>query len=190
MDLPVAIRERRSCRNYLPDPVSDETIEKLIEAATWAPSPANNQPWEFLAITNKDVKDKIFDEADYRKKILFEKSGWKWLNRYEVTFLKEAPLIIAVLGDPKKSGADMFLTEGGMGYQHACSAAIQNLLLTAHALGLAGLWFTLFEKDPIREILNIGPEKDPIALIPIGRPGADPFPTPRKDLKEKIRYIR
>jgi 5,6-dimethylbenzimidazole synthase len=190
MDLFEAMKERRSCRTYLPEPVGDETIEKLVAAATWAPSPANNQPWEFVAITNQDIKEKIFNEADYRKKVLYEKSGWKWINRYDVTFLKEVPLIIAVVGDPEKSGADMFLTAGGLAYQHACSAAIQNMLLAAHALGLGGLWFTLFEKDPIREILNIGPEKDLIALICIGRPGGEPFQTPRKSVTEKITYIR
>ncbi|HMK36244.1 MAG TPA: nitroreductase family protein [Desulfomonilaceae bacterium] len=189
MDLFDVIKGRRSCRKYLPDPVGEDLVEKIIEAAMWAPSPANNQPWEFVAVTNRDVIGKIFEEADYRKKILYEKSGWKWINRYDVGFLKDVPLIIAVLGDPKKSGADLFLTHGAEAYQHACSAAIQNMLLTAHAVGLGGLWFTLFEKDSIRQILNIATDLDPVALVCIGKPGGDPFPTPRKEMKEKIRYI-
>lgn len=188
MDLHTAITERRSCRNYSSDSLSKETIEQLLEAATWAPSPANNQPWEFIVITNLELKTKIFDEAETRRRVLYEKSGWKWLNRYEVGFLKEVPVILAVIGDPKKSGADMFLKDGGTAYQHACAASIQNMLLTAHSLGLGSLWFTLFEKDALREILNVESEKDPVALICVGKPASEPFQTPRKPVQEKTVY--
>lgn len=188
MDLRTAITERRSCRNYLSDALSKETIEQLLEAATWAPSPANNQPWEFIVITGPELKEKIFAEAETRRQILYEKSGWKWLNRYEVGFLKDVPVILAVVGDPKKSGADMFLKDGGQAYQHACAAAIQNILLTANSLSLGSLWFTLFEKDALREILSIGSEKDPVALICVGKPAGEPFQTPRKTVQEKTTY--
>ncbi len=111
MDLISAIKQRRSCRNFLRDPIDDNTIEVLLESATWAPSPANNQPWEFIVITNQEIKEQIYNEGEYRRKILFDKSGWKWMGRYEVQFLKIAPVIIAIIGDPKKTGADMFLEE-------------------------------------------------------------------------------
>lgn len=190
MDIFTAIRERRSCRSYLPEPIGQETMDKLLEAAIWAPSPANNQPWEFVVITSEEIKSKIFDEAEFRRKILFEKSGWKWVNRYNVGFLKEAPVIIAVIGDPKKTGADMFLAEGGTAYQHACSAAIQNLNLAAHALGLGTLWFTLFDKDVVQEILGVDPEKDLLALLCVGKPGGEPMQTPRKGVQEKTTYLK
>ncbi|MDQ7785729.1 MAG: nitroreductase family protein [Desulfomonilaceae bacterium] len=190
MDLLTAIKERRSCRNYLPDPLDDETIRTLLESAVWAPSPANNQPWEFIVITSPEVKESIFAEAQERRKILFEKSGWKWLNRYEVDFLKTAPVIVAVVGDPEKTGADMFLDEGYKAYQHACAAAIQNMLLTAHSLELGSLWFTLFDKSAMRRILGVPAEKDPIALICLGKPGGSSFQTPRKDIAEKTTYLR
>ncbi len=191
MDLFTAIKERRSCRSYLPDAVDDETIDRILEAAVWAPSPANNQPWEFVVITGAEAKEKIFSEAEFRKKELFEKSGWKWMDKYRVDFLKQTPLIIAVIGDPQKTGADMFAEEGrGLAYQHACAAAIQNMLLAAHALGLAGLWFTLFDKTAMRQILGVDSEKDPIALICLGKPGAEPLQTPRKDPKGRTTYMR
>lgn len=190
MDIFTAIRERRSCRAYSSEPIGDEMMEKLLEAAIWAPSPANNQPWEFIVITNEEVKSKIFDEAEFRRRVLFEKSGWKWVNRYNVGFLKEAPAIIAVIGDPKKTGADMFLAEGGTAYQHACAAAIQNINLAAHALGLGTLWFTLYDKDAVREILEVGPEKEVIALLCVGRPSGEPMQTPRKGVQEKTTYLK
>jgi 5,6-dimethylbenzimidazole synthase len=191
MDLLTAIRERRSCRNFVPDSITDEALGAILEAGMWAPSPANNQPWEFVVILNQGIKDKIFDEASERKKMLFERSGWKWMNKYSVDFIKGAPAIIAVVGDPKKSGADMFLDESrGMAYQQACAAAIQNMLLAAHSLGYAGLWFTLYEKNSLRLILDIPPEKDPLALICLGKPGAEAMKTPRKGQAELVKWIR
>jgi len=190
MDIFAAIKERRSCRIFLPDPISKETIEKILEAAVWAPSAANNQPWEFIVILNNDIKKEIFSESERCRKDVFEKSGWKWIDRYRTPFLEEAPVIIAVVGDPQKTGADMFLKEGGLAYHHGCAAAIQNMLLAAHALGLGTLWFTLFDKEPLRKILTIPDEKDPLALICLGKAGADPAQTPRKGVQEKTSYLR
>lgn len=190
MDILTAIRERRSCRSYSPQPIEEETMTKILECATWAPSPANNQPWEFIVITSPEVKGRIFEEANHRKKLLFEQSGWKWLNKYQVDFLKEVPTIVAVLGDPKKTGADMFLAEGGVGYQHACAAAIQNMMLAAHSFGIGSLWFTLFDKTALREILGIGEDRDPLALVCLGKPAAEPIQTPRKSLEIKSCYLK
>jgi predicted oxidoreductase (fatty acid repression mutant protein) len=80
MDIFAAIKERRSCRNFLPDPIRKETIEKILEAAVWAPSAANNQPWEFIVILNNDIKKEIFSESERCRKGVFEKSGWKWIE--------------------------------------------------------------------------------------------------------------
>jgi len=190
MDLFTAMKERRSCRNFLPDQLEEATIEKILEAATWAPSPLNSQPWEFVVVTNKELKEKIFSEGERCRKWALEKSGWKWLGSYPLDFLRSAPVIIAVIGDPKKSGVDMFTEEGPMGYQAACAAAIQNMHLAAHALGLSSLWFTLFDKKTMREILGITPEKTPLALVCLGKPVSSPTPVPRKEVKEKATYIR
>jgi 5,6-dimethylbenzimidazole synthase len=190
MDLFAAIKERRSCRNFLPDPVDEEVIEKILDAANWAPSPLNTQPWEFIVITGNEVKEKIFSEAERCRKWALAESGWKWLGGYQPDFLKTAPVTIAVVGDPKKTGVDMFMEEGGVSYQHACAAAVQNMHLAAHALGLGSLWFTFFDKDALRKILGIPSEKTPIALVCLGKPAGVTTPTPRKDVKEKIHYIR
>jgi nitroreductase len=190
MDLYTAIKERRSCRNFLPDPIDGAVIEKILDAAVWAPSPLNMQPWEFVVITNGQLKDRIYDEADRCRVWALEKTGWKWLGGYDMTFLKSAPVMIAVIGDPKKSGVDMFQDEGGVGYQHACAAAVQNLLLAAHAEGLGGLWFTFYDKKELRGILDIDPEKTPVALVCLGRPGIEPVDMPRKGVEKKVTYLR
>jgi nitroreductase len=84
----------------------------------------------------------------------------------------------------------MFTEEGPMGYQAACAAAIQNMHLAAHAMGLSSLWFTLFDKKALRGILSIVPEKTPLALICLGKPVSPPASVPRKEVKEKTIYIR
>ncbi len=190
MDVFEAMNERRSCRNFSGEPVSDENIEKILEAAGWAPSPMNTQPWEFIVVTAQEMKEKIFAEADRCRKWALEKSGWKWLGGYNLDFLKTAPVIIAITGDPKKTGVDMFMEEGSVGYQHACAAAIQNMHLAAHALGLGSLWFTFFDRKAIREILGIDPEKTPIGLVCLGKAGGGPTPAGRKDIKKKTTYMR
>jgi 5,6-dimethylbenzimidazole synthase len=190
MDLFEAIKGRRSCRGFLADPIDESTIFRIIEAGTWAPSPMNTQPWEFLVVTGEGMKEALFNEADARRKWGREVSGWKWLDSYSVDFLKAAPAIIVVIGDPKKTGLDSFLQEGGVGYQHACAAAIQNMHLAAYGLGLGTLWFTLFDRQAVRKILDIPENKTPLALICVGKP-AKPSPAPpRKDVREKIRFIR
>lgn len=190
MDVLTAIKERRSCRKFLTDAVDEDLIGRLLEAATWAPSPANNQPWEFIVITNPGVKRKIQDASVECKKRIYEKSGWGWVYKYNTDFLMEAPVLIAVIGDPAKTGAHKFLEGTEDTYQHACAAAVQNILLVAHAHGLGGLWFTLFDRKEMKKILGIDAGKEPLALICIGRMAGDPVQTPRKEAAEKTRYIR
>jgi 5,6-dimethylbenzimidazole synthase len=188
MDLFTAMKERRSCRNFMSDPVDEATIEKILESATWAPSPLNSQPWEFIVVTNKEIKEKIFSEGERCRTWALEKSGWKWLGSYPLDFLRSSPVIIAVVGDPKKSGVDMFTEEGPMGYQAACAAAIQNIHLAAYALGLSSLWFTLFDKKAIREILGIVPEKTPLALICLGKREFHTSHTPKRGERKDDLY--
>ena len=189
MDLFAALEGRRSCRSFSKEPVDNATIEKILAAAVTAPSPLNTQPWQFIVITSDDKKAAIHAEAERCRDWAAEKSGWKWLNKYEAGFLKEAPVLIAVVGDPRKTGVDMFQEEGSVGYQLACAAAIQNLLLAAHALGLGSLWFTFYDKTALRKILDIPDNKTPVSLVCLGKPAGEPAATPRKDAREKTVYL-
>ena len=190
MDLFTIIKERRSCRSYLSDPVSDGDIETIIGAAVNAPSPLNSQPWSFVVVTAAATKEQIYQEALRCRNFLLEKSGWKWLGKYDLEFLKNVPVMIAVIGDPKKSGADLFMEGGPGAWREACAAAAQNMMLASQALGLSTLWFTMFDKNRLKEILGIIDEKIPLALIQIGKTAAPPAAPPRKELKDMVRYIR
>jgi 5,6-dimethylbenzimidazole synthase len=190
MDVFAAMKERRSWRSFSSEPLDEASVEKILEAATWAPSPLNMQPWEFIVVTSGEVKEKLFQEADRCRKWAMEASGWKWLGKYSVGFLKQAPVIIAVVGDPSGTGMDKFQEEGTVGYQHACAAAIQNMHLAAHALGLGTLWFTFFDKRAMREILAIPAGKTPLALVCVGKPDGAAQQMPRKPAKERTTYLR
>lgn len=186
MDLFTAFRERTSCRNFLSDSLDSQTIKEILEAGTFAPSPLNAQPWKFTVITNSGIKEKIYQISLESKKEAIEKSGWKWLENYSVDFLKQAPVIVAVTGDSRKSGVDSFSKEGPTAYQHGCAAAIQNILLAAHAKGLASLWYTMFDKEKMKALLNTKDHDICLALICLGRAAEKLKPVPRKSVEEKI----
>lgn len=190
MDVFTAMKERRSCRSFSAEPLEEAIVESILEAATWAPSPLNMQPWEFVVVTSGEVKEKLFQEADRCRSWAMEASGWKWLGKYRVDFLKQAPVIIAVVGDPSGTGVDRFQEEGSVGYQHACAAAIQNMNLAAHALGLGSLWFTFFDKKALRQILGTPVEKTPLALVCIGKAEGAAQQMPRKSVKDRTTYLR
>jgi nitroreductase len=151
----------------------------------------NAQPWQFLVITHPEVRAQIHAEAERCRLWAREESGWKWLDKYRVDFLETVPVLILVAGEPRKTGVDALFAEGGStAYQHACAAAIQNMHLAAHALGLGSLWFTLFDKNMMRDILDLGPVLTPIGLVCVGKPAQAPLESPRKAAGEKTVYIR
>ena len=189
MDLFTAIETRTSCRQFSSQAVDRQTIQKVLAAAVRAPSPLNTQPWQFLVITAEAHKQAIHAESERCRQWAIEQSGWQWLGKYKTDFLLQAPVLVAVVGDPKKSGMDMFQKEGSVGYQLACAAAIQNMMLAAHALDLGSLFFTLFDKDQMRRILDIPDEKTPVAIVCLGKPDAPQKPVPRKEVSEKTVYL-
>jgi nitroreductase len=78
---------------------------------------------------------------------------------------------------------------GARAYEHACAAAVQNMLLTAHALGIGSVWFTLFDRDKLQKLLHLASDKIPLALVCLGRAAGDPAPTPRKSFTDKTTYM-
>jgi 5,6-dimethylbenzimidazole synthase len=189
MDLFSAIETRTSCRHFLPEALEPSAIEQILAAGVRAPSPLNTQPWQFIVIRAPAIKQKIYAEAERCRAWAIEQSGWTWLNNYKTDFLLQAPVLVAVVGDPKKTGMDMFQKEGTVGYQLACAAAIQNMMLAAHALDLGSLFFTLFDKSQLRHILDIPEEKTPVALVCIGKPDGPQEPVPRKNISAKTVYL-
>lgn len=143
------IYERRSIRKYHDKKVSKETINNMIKAAMAAPTACNNQPWEFIVITEKQTLDKL---------------------REVLTFGKyNAPTAIVVCGNMK-------LAKGGMKnyWVQDCSAAMQNILLAASGIGLGGIWIGVYPLPsvikPVSKVLSIPEYVIPLGIAYIGYP--------------------
>ncbi|HSB78956.1 MAG TPA: nitroreductase family protein [Candidatus Methylomirabilis sp.] len=149
MDALEAILTRRSIRRYTGKPVPDEQIRTLLEAAMSAPSAGNEQPWQFIVITERRILDMIPTFHPY------------------ADMLREASVAILVCGD-----VDLERYKGS--WVQDCSAATQNLLLAAHAKGLGAVWVGIYPKDDrvqrIQKLLDLPAHVIPLALVPIGYP--------------------
>ncbi|MCX8171620.1 MAG: nitroreductase family protein [Candidatus Bathyarchaeota archaeon] len=161
---------RRSIRAFTGEEVSDEDIEKILEAARWAPSAGNIQPWEFIVIRKPETKREVAKAA---------------LNQ---TFIEEAPVAIIVCADEVRSSR----VYGSRGATLYCiqdtAAAIENMLLAACALGLGACWVGAFYEEEVRRILNIPRGLRPVAIVPIGHPAEKPRPPYKRPLKEIVHY--
>ncbi len=208
MDVFEAIRSRRSHRSFLDKRVETEKIDQILEAAQWAPSPANNQPWEFVVITGDGMRAKllsIFDGA--RQTGSVELHGFSYVrpapnglsekinsesnagHQYSLSFMKNIPVMIAVAGEPNPSIRQAVIDRVKDGYKYACAASIQNMLLAAQALGLGSLWFTFFDGESVKHALNIDPAKHLVAIICVGYPVSAPPSPGRLPIQAKVRRI-
>jgi nitroreductase len=84
---------------------------------------------------------------------------------------------------------DQFLEDGSVGYQYACAAAAQNMMLAAQALGIGSLWYTLFEKNRLSGILGLAPEKKPLSIVCLGKPAGEVPPAGRKPAADKTVWL-
>ena len=132
----------------------------------------------------------IHDEAVRYKEELLQKSGWKWLGGYQLDFIKNVPVMVAVLGNSRKSGADMLMEETACAWRDACGAAIQNIMLTASSLALSSLWFTMFNRKALSDILPDREEGgEPLALVFLGKAAGKHVCSPRIELEKKVTYL-
>ena len=160
MDALTCIKTRRSRRLFLPKEVSKEMIKELITCAASAPSSQDSQPWQFIVIRDKTVKQKIGDLK----------------GRENQQHILTAPIIIVVCVDTKKSPTRY--VEDGV-------TATENLLLAANALGLGSVYVTCAKTSKpevmheIQRLLGLPKELLPINILPIG------YPDPSEKLEKK-----
>ncbi|MHB8927697.1 MAG: nitroreductase family protein [Bacillota bacterium] len=156
------IRRRRSIRAYLDRQVPEEALEAVLEAARWAPSAVNSQPWQFVVVTDPD-----------RRRLLGEIARFYFLRYRHVG---SAPAIIAVLGRPTAN----------RWYQIDCALAAANIMLAAESLGLGTCYVGGFSVPAARRILGVSPALDVVGLITLGYPAERPEPPPRLGLDEFV----
>ncbi len=164
-----AIKTRRSIRAFTQEEISDDEIEKILDAARWAPSAGNIQPWIFVVVRNPETKRRLSEAA---------------LNQF---FINEAPVVIVVCADQERSG----MGYGSRGINLYCiqdtAAATQNILLAAHALGLGACWVGAFNEEEVRHILRVPRGVRPVAIVPIGHPAEKPGIVFKRPLSEVVR---
>ncbi len=204
------IIERRSIRKYADKDIPDDDIRKMIEAATWAANAGNKQGWYFIAIKNKELlekmRQKVFDAvedilqwpeaADYQARMAsFRTTG---------TFFADAPIAVAVLTQLYDSPLDrIVLPRHGYSFEQvyrlrtepglqSIGAAVQNMLLMAHALGYGTCWMTgpLIACPALEGLLDVKEPWRLAAVIPVGVPLASKGLRPRKPLEEVYSIIR
>jgi nitroreductase len=163
MDVLDAIKARRSVREFTGGDVSDRQVEVILEAGRWAPSGLNNQPWKFKVVRDLELKKKLADCTHYGKTLM------------------DAPVSIAVFLDSSESydrTKDL----------QAIGACIQNMLLTAHALGLGAVWLgeILNKRKEVEKILNVPKDCELMAVIALGKPKDRQRTSSRKGVEETI----
>jgi len=190
------IKGRRSVRSFLSKEVSDIVLERILDAARWAPSAHNSQPWRFIIV--RDIKTKqILSEAmaeRWNKDLKKDKTSTKEcqnLIRGSIQRFTNPPIIIVVCltlddmneyVDKKRYDAEFVMAI------QSVANSIQNMLLAVHVEGLGACWFCapLFCQKSVRRSLGIPKDVYPQALITLGYPAEKPIVTTRKPLESIV----
>jgi nitroreductase len=165
-----AIKGRRSIRSFKSQDVSEEIVKNLIEAATWAPSAGNIQPWEFIIIRKPEIKRRLAMAA------------------LDQSFIEEAPVVIVVCANEDRSSQGYGVRGKTLYCIQDTAAATQNIHLAAYSLGLGTCWVGAFKEEEARAILKIPHGIRPVAIIPIGYPAENPAPPSRRPINKIVHY--
>lgn len=166
------IKTRRCIRNFdSAKTVSREQITQILDAAHWAPSAGNVQDWRFVIVQQQAIKEELANAA---------------LGQM---FIADAPTVIVVVNDLQKieavygnRGKDMY------SFQNT-AAAIQNMLLVIHSLGLGACWVGAFREKSVAKLLGLKGHQKPVAIIPIGYPTKKPSTTDRESIDKVTVWI-
>ncbi|MDD8020783.1 MAG: nitroreductase family protein [Acidobacteriota bacterium] len=168
MEFSELIRQRYSVRAYLPDPVPEDKLARILEAARLAPSASNLQPFKIIVISTRNRETEL-------KRI------------YLRDWFVEAPLVIGLIATP----ASAWKRRDGKNYAEVDTAiAMDHLILAAANEGLGTCWIGAFDPLAAREVLALPDGTEPLAFTPLGYPADNPRPKRRKDLKELVSYER
>lgn len=193
------VKKRRSIRKFKPDMVPDELVNKILDAARWAPSGANHQPWEFIVIKDRAVKDKvaaiILDVLRNNQKLEFTRE--KDLQHpsssrpVEELGFKDAPVFIIAVGDPRTRQAQVLAAQQEQNsYVSSMANAFIYMHLAASALGLGSQWLSsshqYLSQALIKQELGIPRGYDLYDMFVLGYPDHSPRPRKVRELEEIV----
>ncbi|MHB8996972.1 MAG: nitroreductase family protein [Armatimonadota bacterium] len=154
-------RRRRSVRQYRPDPVPDDLLQQVLEAGRWAPSAVNSQPWEFIVITDPQVKQAVYDLAGVL--------GLKWKQ------LLTAPVVIVICARKLSPYS-----------RDDCIFAAENMLLCAADAGLGTCWIGGFSEDKLKRLLSVPQGYLLPGMLTLGYPAHEPSVPQRRELATMV----
>ena len=169
MEFYEVIRTRRSVRSYKPDPIPEEVLKRILEAARIAPSGSNRQPWKFILVKDEELKKKVAECC------------------HGQMFIAEAPIVIVACGYNIHYNRGGYM--GDLSMLVDVSIAMTHLILAARAEGLGTCWIGAFDNECLKKLLKIPEDVNVVAITPLGYP-KDPTafkePSYRKPLEEII----
>lgn len=199
----------RSIRRISDKAVDDATLERVLQAAIWAPSGGNRQPWRIIAVRDRALKQKLGDiyAAEWSKYVEMNMKRVEGMpeNIVEATrtglavgtrlaeSLADVPVVVMFIHDPR----EVYVTDGNLGRTPVVGGAslypaVQNLLLAARAEGLGGVLTTLISASEVkvRELLEIPEPWGVYAMVPLGHPMGKHGSLRRAPLSQMVKYDR
>jgi nitroreductase len=167
MDFSELVSYRGSIRGYKNDPIEDEKLQAVLEAARLAPTAHNNQPFRLIVIHTAG-----------REAELSQIYGRPWFT--------QAPIVICMVGVPTEGWVRE--PDGKNYYEVDIAIAMDHLILAAHNLGLGTCWVGAFNPEAAREVLGLPDEVVPMVFTPLGYPDREPREKVRKPLDELVKY--
>ncbi|MFC1958519.1 nitroreductase family protein [Chloroflexota bacterium] len=179
MEILEAIRTRRSIRQQKLDPIDDETLQKILEAARWAPSWANTQTWRFIVVRDSSIKAELANTLR--------------TNNPATDTTRNSPIVIVACAEMGKAGCRRddgtpTTDKGGYWCMFDIALAMQNLVLAAHALGVGTVIIGAFDAKRAAEILEVPEGFCVVAITPLGFPAQEGKTPKRKELSEIVFY--
>lgn len=168
-----AIHERRDVRShFLPDPIADDVLRRILDAAHHAPSVGFMQPWDFIVIRDRGVRERVhrnFEDASRRAGEHYPDERRKLYDSLKLAGILDAPVNICITCDrarPKGNGLGRQTDSSVDLYSTVC--AVQNLWLAARAESLGVGWVSILDFDELRTTLGIPPEITVVAYLCVG----------------------
>jgi nitroreductase len=204
MRLTEAIESRNSVRNFLPDPVPVEDLKELARLASLAPSVNNYQPWEYIAVTNRELLTSMADLVRTRIQSIPENDSKhsatiKRQVEFFATFFEQAPALIALTMEDYET-----ILEKGVNLSHkeineirnypdmqSAGASVQNLLLAAVSMGYGACWMSapMVARAELESMLEVKSGRRLICFVALGKPATSPTQREKKPVDELFRLI-
>ncbi len=199
------LKDRRSIRSFTDEPVTDEMVDKVIEAARWAPSGANSQPWEFIVIRDQETKDQMAEWARQLQELVHgaemtRPAELRWPSAERPVSdpaFKSAPVLILVVGDPRVDRSFPLLTyleREDRNLTSSLANAFLYMVLAANSLGLACHWTSMvgsaYLTARITALLGVPDGYLIYDMLGLGYPAMEPKPRTVREHEAMTHYER